>query len=321
MKHYKCNHFFPKKGGEMMKLRSLLLSGSIVCAGLFFPYDAFAEKPDHAQKASEQSDQARGEIVKTMKDLDSIPKASSRKISEKQEPKQPTKEVVEKAKAIPAQASEKAGQKDPLPERANEKAKQSVEESKQKSEKALKVIHTTEKETTKTVKKTVTDQNKEKTRTSEKQKETSKDASVKEVKSSEKSAQPVSEKKNVEKTSPKILERSEGVQTVKPMKESNDPDDKPEVEEKKNLPSIPDNGLNAKVGIHSLTNQKAPDGPSKDRSGNGSYTSSIFDKFLLESEKYLSLKRIQPFISRKYELRNQWDHAPPSPPPQDSPLI
>ncbi|HZH60478.1 MAG TPA: hypothetical protein VEY70_13050 [Metabacillus sp.] len=299
-----------------MKLRSLLLSGSIICAGLFFPYDTFAEKPDQAQKAIEAK-----EIVETMKDLDSISNASSDENSKKLEPKQPVKEVVEKAVPTPAQASEKAGQKDTLPEIANEKAQQAVQESKQKNEKVLKVIHTTEKETNQTVKKTVSGQNKEKTQTSEKQKETSKDASMK-VKSFEESAQPVGKKKSAERTSPKILNRSEEDQTVKTMKESNDvAKDKPEVEEKKNLPSIPDNGLNAKVKIYSLTNQKAQDGPSKDRSGNGSYTSSIFDKFLLESEKYLSLKRIQPFISRQFELRNQWDHAPPSPPPQKSSFI
>jgi len=313
LKHYKCNHFFPKKGGEMMKLRSLLLSGSIVCAGLFFPNDAFAEKPEQAQKTSEAK-----EIVEPMKDQDTISNASSNENSVKQKPKQPVKEVVEKAEVISARASEKAGQK--LPEIANEKAQQAVQEAKGKNEKAFKVIHTTEKETNQSVKKSVSDQNKEKTQTSEKQKETSpKDPSMKDEKTS---AQLVSERKNVEKASSKTLDRSEEDQTVKPMKESNDDTkDKPGVEEKKNLPSIPDNGLHAKVKIHTLTNQKVPDGPSKDRSGNGSYTSSIFDKFLLESEKYLSLKRIQPFISRQFELRNQWDHAPPSPPPQESPFL
>ncbi len=302
----------------MMKLRSLLLSGSIVCAGLFFPFDAFAEKPDKAEKPSESK-----EIVEAVKDLDSTSNASSDENSKKQEPKQSIKKVVEKSRVFPAQASEKAGQKEkkPLPQIANEKAQQATEEGKEKSKRALKVIHTTEKKVKQTVKKSVSGQNKENTQTSEKQMETSKEASKKDVKASEKSAKPVSKRKNVEKTTPKILDRSDANQTVKPMKEAEDAYEQPEVEEEKNLPSNPDNGFNAKVKIHSLTNQKASEGPSKDRSGNGSYTSSIFDKFLLESEKYLSLKRIQPFVSRQYELRNQWDHAPPSPPPQDFPFI
>lgn len=61
-------------------------------------------------------------------------------------------------------------------------------------------------------------------------------------------------------------------------------------------------------------------GQSNDRVSNGFSTISVMDKWF-EWKKYFEVKLVQPYLSRHELLSNQWVNAPPSPPPQEAPLL
>jgi hypothetical protein len=280
------------KGGEMMQFRMILLIGFVVCVALAFPTDAFAEKGENAQKPSIQNGHAQ-EVSETVKDQDSISKPSPQAKIEITEPDKPKKKV---EKVIPDQASEKA--------------QQTVGEVRQKSERASKPLPSTVKETKKVVNNSQPEKNqKEETKTREKQK-TSPITNEIHAKTVEDSST-----EDVNQPSTKIVQPVEGNKTEsidEVVIENEEPEDK----EKKNSPSSQEKYPKDTKAVHSPSHTKVPDGSSKDRSGNGQNTSSLSVKLLLEAEKYLNLKRNQPLVSRTYEFRNQWDNAPPSPPPE-----
>ncbi|MFC0271793.1 hypothetical protein ACFFIX_10035 [Metabacillus herbersteinensis] len=277
-----------------MNIRSFLLKGIIVGAALVFPTDAFAEKSEQAQKQSTQNGHAM-EVVKTVKDKDSTSKP----------PPQAELEVK-------------------LPNQASEKAQQIVQEVKPSSEKTSKAKQSTIVETKKAVKKVVPNINQEaETKKTKQQKTTpSNNAThtndVKE--SSDKSIQHVISGENANQSTKKV-QLVEDDKTEQSIKQSGSIIEEQETEEKKKRPSGQKKYPRDIVVVHSPHNTKIPNESSKDRTGNGQSTTSFVEKGLLEAEKYLNLKRIQPLVSRTYEFRNQWVNAPPFQPPQATPFF
>jgi hypothetical protein len=342
-----------------MHFRSFLLKGFIVGAAFVFPTDAFAEKSELVQKPSTQNSHAM-EVVETVKDQDStsnpspqakpeiqVPVQANKKV-EKAIPDQASKKVekaipdqasekVEKAipaqasekveKAIPAQASEKVKRAVQVPNQASEKAQKTVQEVKQGSEKASKAMQSTVKETKKAVKNSLPEKNQEaeaETQTTKQQKTTPSNNEIhsnEAVESSNKSIQHAISGENANQQSTKMVQMLDDDKTVQSIKEAGSINEEPETEEKENIPSGQEKYPRDIMVVHSPHNTKTPDGSSKDRTGYGQHTTSFVDKWLLEAEKYLNLKRIQPLVSRTYEYRNQWVNAPPSQPPQVTPFF
>lgn len=275
--------------------------GFICCAGFAFPDDAFATgKKDEVHRV-------KMDTIEKGKKEDSIPKPE-----QTLESTQPEKEPI--TKPIPVQANDKAKNKSPLPEKASEQVL-----TQEKQDKNRNIPKPSDNQTKKTEKKVIADINKDAALTKKKQVKTS-NSSNKEENSSTLLNNSVSERSNVRQTTPKIRHVSDKDQTVKSQKEVEAASSKTIPEAKKNVPSHQEN-VPKKATLHSPSNSKVTEGASsKDRSGNGSHTNSLFDKFLLEAEDYMIAMRIQPFISKQLEFRNQWDHAPPSPPPQRTPF-
>lgn len=61
-------------------------------------------------------------------------------------------------------------------------------------------------------------------------------------------------------------------------------------------------------------------GQSKDRVSQGLSTISLMDKWF-EWNKYHEIQFVQPYFSLHLLFNNQWVNAPPSPPPQETPLL
>jgi chemotaxis protein histidine kinase CheA len=341
-----------------MHIRSFLLKGFIIGAALFFPTDAFAEKSEQAQKPSTQNGRAM-EVVEAVKDLDSpsnpspqakpeiqVPDRASEKVekaiparaSEKVEKAIPAQasEKVEKAiparasekveKAIPVQAREKVEKAVQLPNQASEKAQQTVQEVKQRSEKASEAMQSTVKEAKKAVNNSLPEKNQEaETETIKQQKTTPNNNEIhsNEAKeSSDKSVQHVISGENTNQQLTKMVQMLDDDKTMQSIKkEAGSIDEESETEEKEKIPSGQAKYPKDIIVVQPPHNTKTPDGSSKDRTGYGQNTTSFVDKWLLEAEKYLNLKRIQPLVSRAYEYRNQWVNAPPSQPPQATPFF
>jgi chemotaxis protein histidine kinase CheA len=228
-------------------------------------------------------------------------------------------------KAIPAQASEKVEKAVQVPNQASEKAQHTVQEVKQRSEKASKAMQSTIKETKKAVDNSLPEKNQEaETETTKQQKTTPNNNEIhsnEAEESSDKSVQHAISGENTNQQSTKMVQMLDDDKTVQSIKEAGSIDEEPETEEKEKFPSGQEKYPQDIMVVHSPHNTKTPDGSSKDRTGYGQNTTSFVDKWLLEAEKYLNLKRIQPLVSRAYEYRNQWVNAPPSQPPQTTPFF
>ena len=61
-------------------------------------------------------------------------------------------------------------------------------------------------------------------------------------------------------------------------------------------------------------------GPSNDRMSPGISGLSFPDKWLAWNP-YYEIQLVQSYLSRQIRLNNQWVNAPPSPPPQEAPLL
>lgn len=62
-------------------------------------------------------------------------------------------------------------------------------------------------------------------------------------------------------------------------------------------------------------------GPSHDRGGNGVSAISLLDKWFVEWNKFYQNQFLHSYLSRDVWMNSQWVNAPPSPPPQDAPLL
>ena len=95
----------------------------------------------------------------------------------------------------------------------------------------------------------------------------------------------------------------------------------PEPQEKGNIPSGEQEIPKAASQVpHPTQRTSSHEGPSNDRVGKGLSTISFPDKWLTWNP-YYETQFIQFYFSRQTWLINQWVNAPPSPPPQEAPLL
>jgi hypothetical protein len=292
---------FQRKGGEIMQFRLLLFVAFVCFVAFAFPNDTSAKENGQAENRNTQNAQKKVDTVKK--------EISKPTPSPQAKPEKPSQNKVEKT--LPAQASEKASKAKRPPEKASDKPSNTKQLPKKASEKAKQAVSKVKEEKPNTVNSNQSSVQPDKeSLTTEKKEET-------EVKSSP--LQTVvtttpSVKETASKTSGKVdvvkpVDTSEEKGSAEPKKEDNSP-----VNKENNVP------IKA-ITPHSSVSQKSSEGSSSDRTSKGSNANSTFDKFIVNAEAYLIVKRVQPLISKQLEFRNQWDHAPPSPPPQDTPFF
>ncbi|MFV2047705.1 hypothetical protein [Bacillus sp. AFS040349] len=283
-----------------MQFRHLLFVALVSFVAFAFPDDTFAKdngQPENknAQNAQQKVDTVKKEISKPTPSPQAKPEKPLQNKVEKTLPAQAS-EKASKAKSLPEKASDKTSNTKQLPEKAGDKAKQAVNKVKEEKEKAVNSNQPSE-------------QAEKKSSATEKKEET-------EVKASPQTV--VTTTPSVKETTSNASEKGDDVKPVKTSKEevSVDPkkEDEPPVKKENNVP------IKA-VNPHSSVSQKSSEGSSKDRTSKGSNAKSTFDKFIVNAEAYLIVRRVQPLISKQLQYRNQWDHAPPSPPPQDTPFF
>lgn len=291
---------FQRKGGEIMQFRHLLVVALVSFVAFAFPDDTFAKDNGQAENKNAQNAQQKVDTVKK--------EISKPTPSPQAKPEKPVQNKVEKT--LPAQASEKASKAKPLPEKASDKTSNTKQLPEKASDKAKQAVNKVKEEKEKTV-----NSNQPSEQTEKKSSATEKKAEI-EVKSPSQTV--VTTTHSVKETTSKASEKGDDVKPADTSKEEVNVEPKKEDE----LPIKKENNVPIKaINPHSSVSQKSSEGSSKDRTSKGSNANSTFDKFIVNAEAYLIVKRVQPLISKQLQFRNQWDHAPPSPPPQDTPFF
>ncbi len=292
---------FQRKGGEIMQFRHLLFVALVSFVAFAFPDDTFARENGQAENSNAQNAQQKVDTVKK--------EISQPTPSPQAKPEKPVQNKVEKN--LPAQASEKASKAKPLPEKASDKTSNTKQLPEKASDQAKQAVNKVKEDKKKMVNSTQPSEQTEKKKSSA----TEQKAEI-EVKASLQTV--VTTTPSVKESTSNTSEKADDVKPVETSKEEVSVEPKKEDE----TPVNKENNVPIKaINPHSSVSQKSSEESSKDRTSKGSNANSTFDKFIVNAEAYLIVKRVQPLISKQLEFCNQWDHAPPSPPPQDTPFF
>ncbi|HYK71620.1 MAG TPA: hypothetical protein VEV44_00605 [Pseudoneobacillus sp.] len=288
-----------------MHIRHFVLSGLIAGATLFLPNNAFADKNEPSEQHNSENASVQSETSAKSSNLQKTTvqsKAKNAKIQQGgviQDPPQssPKLEPTQKAAVV----------LENLPDQAKAKVQSAIKKSE-------KVIKSPGLEKVATVKEHSKELKKKKKAIEKVAKNSSLHALHKidpELKDKAESKRMVNKSDSIEKAfSHSILEKgnSSVPYVPKPQKKENTPTGKKEFPEANQL-------------TNSAQRTNSSGGQSNDRvSYGGLSTVSFLDKWF-EWNKFYEIKLIQPYLSRQALMKNQWVHAPPSPPPKTAPLL
>jgi hypothetical protein len=276
--------------------RQFLISALMLSAVMFFPDNAFAEK----NELRPQKGQAPASLPEyaSIKEPASVPETATAAVPAKSvESKSLNKKIPEQARGNQAQAKQLTGQntsnqaalEKSLPEQANGNAVSAV---KKKAEKVVQVNVPVRAEAVQPNQIVV------KLNPKNSIQDTDSEVKVEKVK-------PVKVDNNVYLQDEDLDNTTSESVVPEPQKDPSD---------KKEIPKV-------NQALNQTQRSNSSGGQSNDRVNHGINNISLLDKWFDWNQHDFEIKLVQPFLSRQALMNTQWVNAPPSPPPQNAPLL
>ncbi|WP_442596581.1 hypothetical protein [Neobacillus sp. D3-1R] len=288
-----------------MQFRHFLLSGLMVGAALLLPNNAFAEKNDHSGQENSQKTSVLTEVSEKMEEVQTKvqTKAENAK-SMKNTPVEPASKPKAEIKEQPIKASShKAAETlENLPEKAKGNLQSVIK-------KTVKDIKSPGLEQVEVVKKHVKGVIKNKKASQKKAGNSTLDS----LHNTDTVGTNIQTEDVVQQT------KSQGKSLLASQKESKPKTLVSEEDHEKKVPTSKREVPEADQAPTPTQRTNSTGGTSHDRAGHGLSTVSFFDKWF-EWNKFYEIELIQPFLSRKAFMNNQWVNAPPAPPPKEAPF-